>query len=186
MTNTERSIQPTTTPIAGAASPAGPAHGAPAEGPWQSTQPGVRFAALVDIENAAIVNGLLLPAPLRSELLHVLSGTLTGMPVRVATGTHVLKASMTDLPCGWGLSLVPTVPDAADLALIEAGLQFAACGVTDLVVVSGDHAFVTLAPHARLHVISRPRQLSNALRLAATTVTYLPALQALTPASATA
>lgn len=183
MTNTERSSQPTTTTIAG---PAGPALGSPIEGPRRSTHPGVRFAALVDIENAAIVHGVLLPAPVRSELLHGLRGTLAGMPVRVATGASVLKASMTDLPRGWGLTLVPTEPDAADVALIDAGLLFAGCGVTDLVVVSGDHAFVALAAHARLHVITRPGQLSNALRLAATTVTYLPALQALTPASATA
>ena len=180
MTNTNRSTPQTTTPIVGAADPA------PLEGPWQSDRPRVRFAALVDIENTAIVQGRLLQAPQCRDLLNTLHRALTGMPVRVATGTHVLKATMSDLPRGWGLSLVPTQPDAADLALIEAGLQLAGCGVTDLVVVSGDHAFVALAAHSRLHVITRPGQLSNALRLAATTVTYLPAPQTLTPARATA
>jgi hypothetical protein len=183
MTKTNRSTPQSTTPIVGAADPA---RRAPLEGPWQSNHPRARFAALVDIENAAIVEGRLLQAPQRRDLLNTLHRALTGMPVRVATGTHVLKASMTDLPRGWGLSLVPTQPDAADLALIEAGLQLAGCGVTDLVVVSGDHAFVALAAHARLHVITRPGQLSNALRLAAATVTYLPAPQTLAPARATA
>lgn len=181
MTNTNVGTPRTTTPIAG---PAGPATSATSVGPWQSNQPGVRFAALVDIENTTIFEGQLLPAPQRRDLLLCLRRNLTGMPVRVATAEQVLRAIMTDLPRGWGLTLVPTQPDAADMALIEAGQAFTASGVTDLVVVSGDHAFVPLAAHARLHVITRPGQLSNALRLAATTVTYLPAPPSLTRATA--
>jgi hypothetical protein len=90
----------------------------------------------------------------------------------------VVKACIPELASrGWGLTLVPALPDAADLALIEAGRQMAASGVTDLVIVSGDHAFAALAPVARLHVIARRGCLSRQLRLAATTITYLPELQ---------
>ncbi|QCC77388.1 hypothetical protein [Nocardioides daphniae] len=57
--------------------------------------------------------------------------------------------------------------------------------MTDLVVVSGDHAFVELAEVARVHVLAQPGKLSRRLRLAATSVTLLPdhrvaAAQALT------
>jgi len=137
-----------------------------------------RFAGLVDIENALIVQEQLLPAPDRGEVFDALDSHLVAIPVRVASGPQVLKACLTELASrGWGRTLVPPLPDAADLALIEAGRQMAASGVTDLVIVSGDHAFVALAPVARLHVIARRGSLSRQLRLAATTITYLPDLQ---------
>lgn len=137
-----------------------------------------RFAGLVDIENALIVRDLLIPLPHRGEVFEALDSYLVGIPVRVASGPRVVKACMPELASrGWGLTLVAARPDAADRALIEAGRRMAASGVTDLVIVSGDHAFAALAPAARLHVIAHRRCLSRQLRLAATTITYLPALQ---------
>lgn len=137
-----------------------------------------RFAGLVDIENALIARDLLIPLPYRREVFEALDYYLAGIPVRVAAGPRVVKACIPELGSrGWGLTLVTARPDAADRALIEAGRQMAASGVTDLVIVSGDHAFATLAPVARLHVIARRGSLSRQLRLAATTITYLPALQ---------
>lgn len=134
-----------------------------------------RFAGLVDIENAVILQGRLLTSPHMTEVFTTLDTHLADMPVRVASGPRVVTACMTQLASrGWGLTLTSAGPDAADRALIETGRHLAACGVTDLVVVSGDHAFATLAQMARLHVIAHPGQLSAALRLAATTITHLP------------
>ena len=134
-----------------------------------------RFAGLVDIENMVILRGLLLASPQLRGVFDTLDTHLADMPVRVASGPRVVKACMTELASrGWGLTLVSAGPDAADLALIEAGRHLASCGVTDLVVVSGDHAFAALASVARLHVIAYPEKLSAALRLAAYSITALP------------
>lgn len=136
----------------------------------------VRFAGLVDIENALIGRDRLLPPVRRREVFESLDPYLVGIPVRVASGPWAVRACIPELASrGWGLTLVSTRPDAADRALIGAGLQLAASGVTDLVIVSGDHAFASLASVARLHVIARRECLSRQLRLAATTITYLPA-----------
>ncbi len=137
--------------------------------------PTLRFAGLVDVENTVIVRGRLLPAAEGDVLLNAAAKYLDGMPVQVATGKNVLRAYMSAFTTrGWIPALVPTEPDAADLALLDAGRAFAAAGVTDLVVVSGDHVFAELAGVARLHVIAHGDHLSKALRLAATTVIYLP------------
>ena len=134
-----------------------------------------RFAGLVDIENTVILRGRLLASPQLTGVFNTLDTHLADMPVRVASGPRVVKACMTELASrGWGLTLVSAGPDAADLALIEAGRHLAACGVTDLVVVSGDHVFAALAGVARLHVIAHPEKLSAALRLAAYSITALP------------
>lgn len=137
-----------------------------------------RFAAILDLENVAIAaDGLVSRADMKG-LLRAIGAHVSGMPVRAATGVNVLRTHM-DLIClqRWGLTLVRTGPDAADNALCDAALDFIRCGVTDIVVVSGDHAFVRLAAHAHLHVISHPSHLSKALRCAATTVTYLPEIR---------
>jgi hypothetical protein len=134
-----------------------------------------RFAGLVDIEDTLILRDHLLPSPQLRDTFDTLDAHLVDMPVRVASGPRVVKACMTELASrGWGLTLISAEPDAADRALIEAGRHLAACGVTDLVVVSGDHVFATLAGVARLHVIAHPEKLSRALRLAATSVRHLP------------
>lgn len=134
-----------------------------------------RFAAVLDFENVAIASGERVSQAEMRTLLSAVAGHVSGMPVRVATGVNVLRPYM-DLigRQRWGLTLVKTEPDAADNALCDAARDFIRCGVTDIVVVSGDHAFVPLAAHARLHVICHADHLSKTLRLAATTVTYLP------------
>lgn len=134
-----------------------------------------RTAALVDIENAVIVGGRRLSAAAWSRLLNTIGSYTSGMPVCVATGESVLRAYLPVLAgLPWGLRLVNTDPDAADLALIESGHALIDSGVTDLVVISGDHAFAELAHGARLHVITHADHLSRQLWLAATTVRYLP------------
>lgn len=134
-----------------------------------------RAAALVDIENAVIVDGQRLSAAEASILMNTIENFTSGMPVRLATGENVLRAYLPLLARRrWGLTMVSTQPDAADLALIEAGREFIAGGVTDLIVISGDHAFAELARRARLHVVSHADHLSKQLRLAATTFHYLP------------
>lgn len=136
-----------------------------------------RFAAVLDLENVAIMGDGRVSQAEMQALLSAVGGHFSGMPVRVATGVNVLRPYM-DLigRQRWGLTLVKTEPDAADNALCDAALDFIRCGVTDIVAISGDHAFVPLAAHARLHVICHADHLSKALRFAATTVTYLPEL----------
>ncbi|MBE7326033.1 hypothetical protein IEQ44_15390 [Nocardioides sp. Y6] len=143
-----------------------------------------RFAALVDIENVLISDGRLLDQSEASDLVQDLRGCLGPIPTRLATGPKVLgrhTAAVTAF--GAGLTLVGTSPDAADAALVEAGRDFVAAGVTDLVIVSGDHAFTELASIARLHVVSHSHHLSRRLQLAASTLTLIPARR---PATATA
>ena len=137
--------------------------------------PRARSAAVVDIENLMIVRGHLLRGPHRQEVFHTLDSQLGGMPVRVASGPQVFEACLPELASrGWGRTLVQARPDAADQALIETGRDFAASGVSDLVVFSGDHVFAALASVARLHVVAYGACLSRRLRLAATSITYLP------------
>lgn len=133
-----------------------------------------RCAAVCDLENLATVNGARLSRAEMGRLLAFVEGRITGMPVRVATGPNVLRPYMDLLQStSWGLTLVKTLPDAADQALTIAAHDFIRCGITDVFVVSGDHAFAPLAGHARLHVVSHASHLSAALEVAATTVTYL-------------
>ena len=137
--------------------------------------PRARSAGVVDIENLMIVRGRLLREPQRQEVFRTLDSHLAGMPVRVASGPQVFKACLPELASrGWGRTLVQGEPDAADQALIEAGRHFAASGVSDLVVFSGDHVFAALASVARLHVFAYGPCLSRRLQLAATSITYLP------------
>src|SRR4051812_27025603 len=136
---------------------------------------GGRFAAILDLENVAIVEGGRVSQAEMQVLLSAIGVRVLGMPVRLATGVNVLRPYLDLIGLQrWGLTLVNTEPDAADNALCETARDFIRCGVTDIVVVSGDHAFVPLAAHARLHVICHADHLSKALRLASTTVTYLP------------
>lgn len=137
------------------------------------TARGRRFAAVLDLENLLIVRGQGLAAPEIQALMTSIIPRVVGMPVRVATGESVLRLGMAAINPKWGLTMVKMEPDAADHALIDAAHEFISAGVTDLVVASGDHVFVPLSAHARLHVISHPDHLSKTLRLAATTVTLL-------------
>jgi hypothetical protein len=140
-----------------------------------TTATGGRSAALLDLENLAIVHWHRLRPAEMQVLLDSLKPFLNHRQVRVATGGGMLRRYLETISRGrWGVTLVGKEPDAADSALLEAGYHFIDRGVTDLVVVSGDHAFVPLASRARLHVASHADHLSKALRLAATTVTELP------------
>lgn len=132
-----------------------------------------RFAAVIDLENLAIAHGRRLSTDETRRLLSSFAPQVSNMPVRVASGERILCPNMSALDPTWGLSLASTEPDAADHLLIGAAHNFIACGVSDLVVASGDHAFVPLAAFARLHVVSHADHLSRELRMAATTVTYL-------------
>lgn len=138
-----------------------------------------RFAAILDLENIAIVDDRRVSQAEMKVLLSAIQAQVFGMQVRVASGVHVLRAYMNLMDLQrWGLTLVKTEPDAADKALCVAAHEFVRSGATDIVVVSGDgKAFAPLAAHARVHVISHPDHLSKALRLAATTVTHLPTLR---------
>lgn len=143
---------------------------------------GSRAAAIVDVENLVIRAGARLPRAEGVPLLDIVRDLGRGTPTRAAAGEHVLREYMAALAgLGWGVITVPTEPDAANLALIEAGRHFIRCGVTDLVVASGDHAFVELASQARLHVVAHASHLSRRLRLAATTVTYLEPVAGISP-----
>ncbi len=134
-----------------------------------------RFAAIVDLENLAISDGRRPQAARAEDLLGVVDKYVARMQVRVATGHKALDPYMGALVLRpWGVTLVDTTPEAADGALLAAARHFIDSGVTDLVVVSGDHAFVPLASEARLHVVSHAPKLSQRLRLAATTATHLP------------
>lgn len=141
----------------------------------------LRAAACVDIENIVNIGPRRLLVAEGQSLLNVVAAHTCGMPVRVAGGRAVLRAYMPVLAgLPWGLTLVGQEPDAADADLLRAGLDFVETGVTDLWVASGDHAFTELAGWTRVHVIAHPNHLSRKLRLAATTVTYLPSLTAAT------
>lgn len=144
-----------------------------------------RFAAILDLENVALTSDGRVSQDEMQFLLNAIGQQVSGMPVRVATGANVMRAYTGLIGLQrWGLTLVKTEPNAADDALCDAAHGFISCGVTDIVVVSGDHGFVPLAAHARLHVLCHFDHLSKALRLAATTVTYLPDFH--TPVRATA
>jgi hypothetical protein len=140
-----------------------------------TSEAGARCAALIDLDNLIIVRGQLLRPSAAAPVLAAIDAHVEGMPARAACGRGILTAYMSALAArGWGLTPVPATPDAADRVLFEDGLGFAARGATDLVVVSGDGFFADLASVARLHVMAPRFSLSQRLRLAATTVTYLP------------
>lgn len=137
-----------------------------------------RFAAIVDLENIAIFDGRAASPSEMRALLGAVAPHVAGVPVRAATGSIVFRRFIRELAdCGWGISLVPTEPDAADAELCAAAHEFIGAGATDLVVVGGDHAYVPIAARARLHVVTHAGHLARSLRLAATTVAYLPALR---------
>ena len=147
------------------------------ETPGSGVRAGRRFAAVLDVENVAITDRGRVTKTEMEGLLAAIDENVAGMAVRVATGINVLRPFMDLLGSRpWGLTVVKTEPDAADHTLIAAALEFVQSGVTDLVIVGGDHAFAPLAAHARLHVVTHADHLARTLRLAATTVTYLPDL----------
>lgn len=139
---------------------------------------GTRSAALADLDNVLISQGHMLCPSEAVSVLAASDALVTGIPVRVACGRSILRTHMSALASrGWGLTPVPPTPDAADRVLVADGCGFVSCGVTDLFVISGDGYFAALAEVARLHVIAPRGCLSEKLRRAASTVTYLPPLR---------
>lgn len=140
---------------------------------FTATRP--RYAALCDLDNILISDRQLLHTSAAAEVLDAVDWHTTDMPTRAVCGWSILRSYLPLLANRpWGLSAVSPTPDAADWALVEDGRRFVAAGVTDLVVISGDRFFAQLARDARLHVITARGCLSRELRLAATSVTYLP------------
>jgi hypothetical protein len=135
----------------------------------QSTR---RFACIVDGDNVTR-GGRLGLADVSHVMAHVAHLTerwqvTCALQSRVAVDYMSAYAGL-----GWGIRFASMGPDAADLALLEVAGDYLAHDVTDLIVVSGDHAFAELADRARLHVLSYRSCLSRELAAAATTVTYL-------------
>lgn len=135
----------------------------------------VRHAALIDLDNALIVQGSLIRPAAAAPILATIDANVADMPRRAACGISVLKAHMSAIGARqWGLTSVAPTPDAADRVLFLDGREFVTGGVTDLVIVSGDGFFADLASIARLHVVAPRGSLNRRLELAATSVIYLP------------
>jgi hypothetical protein len=131
-----------------------------------------RTACIIDGDNVAI--GGQVPVPDVARVLGQLSALTMGRSVTFAMQQRLAVQYMTayaDL--GWAIRFASMAPDAADVELLDAAADYLAHDVTDLLVVSGDHAFADLAGHARLHVCAYRSSLSKRLQLAATSVTYL-------------
>jgi hypothetical protein len=133
---------------------------------------GYRVAVIVDGDNVTR-GGRLAVADVSHVMAH-LAHLTDRWPVTCALQSRVAADYMRAYArLGWGIRFAPMGPDAADLVLLEVAEDYLAHAVTDLVVVSGDHAFAALASKARLHVLSYRTSLSRELELAATSVTYL-------------
>jgi hypothetical protein len=79
-----------------------------------------RFAAIVDLENVAIMDDGRVSLPEMRILLGAIGSRVPTCPC-VATGINVLRPYHGPAPCpAVGLTLVKTEPDAADKALCEA------------------------------------------------------------------
>lgn len=134
----------------------------------------MRGLALVDLENLCIFNGHRLALTQAAGVCTEIDTFVAGLPTTAALACSLFAAYLPLLSARtWSIDMVQPGPDSADLALLERGHFAATHGVTDLVVVSGDHAFAELAAHARIHVVSHRDRLSRVLASAATSVTYL-------------
>lgn len=131
-----------------------------------------RTACIVDGDNVA--RGGQLGVPEVAFVMDYLARLTERWPVTVALQKRLAINYMTAYAeLGWGIRFASMEPDAADKELLEVADDYIAHHVTDLIVVSGDHAFAELAGRARLHVLAYRKCLSRELELAASTVTYL-------------
>lgn len=131
-----------------------------------------RFACIVDGDN--VTRGGQLGLADVSHVMAYVAHLTERWPVTCALQNRVAVDYMSAYAgLGWRVRFAPMGPDAADLVLLEVADDHLAHAVTDLVVVSGDHAFAELASRARVHVLSYRSCLSRALSEVATTVTYL-------------
>lgn len=131
-----------------------------------------RTACIIDGDNVA--GGGQVPVPDVAHVLERLSALNAGWSVTFAMQRRLAERYMTAYADrGWAIRFASMAPDAADGELLYAAADYLDHHVTDLVVVSGDHAFAELAGQARLHVCAYRSSLSKRLRLAATSVSYL-------------
>jgi hypothetical protein len=131
-----------------------------------------RFACLVDGDN--VTRGGRLGLADVSHVLAYVAHLTERWPVTCALQERVAREYMSAYArLGWRIEFAPMGPDAADLVLLDAATCHVAHDVTDLVVVSGDHAFAELADRVRLHVLSYRTCLSRELSAVASSVTYL-------------
>ena len=134
----------------------------------------VKMAALIDIENLLFRSSHPLCRCEADDMVATINAHTAAISTRTAVSSAIFRRHLPSIAqLDGGLTMVGSAKDAADDALIDAGLEFLTSGVTDLMVASGDHAFVRLAPFVRLHVLAYPEHLSRELRLAATTVTHI-------------
>ena len=140
-------------------------------------------AALIDVDNLAL-GGRRRPEELNLVLDQIMALT-RDMPVTAAMNRQVAERYLPCLgPRGWRTLITDSTPNAADLVLLEAGRDHAACGRQSLLVASGDHTFAGLSVVAYLHVLSFEDQLSRKLRLAATGLMLLDNLITARPTAA--
>lgn len=133
-----------------------------------------RGLALVDLENLCIFKGSRLSLSRAGQVCDEIDSYVAGLPTMTALACSLFAAYLPLLGArGWSIDVVQPGPDSADLALLERGRFAVTHGVTDLVILSGDHVFAELAAHARIHVVSHRDRLSRLLASAATSVTYL-------------
>ena len=131
-----------------------------------------RFACLVDGDN--VTRGGQLGLADVSHVMSYVAHLTERWPVTCALQERVAMDYMSAYArLGWRIEFAPMGPDAADLVLLDAAKGHLAHDVTDLIVVSGDHAFAELADRVRLHVLSYRSCLSRQLAAVASSVTYL-------------
>lgn len=138
-----------------------------------------RRLILVDIENMA--QGPAMTATTVESMRHILADTIDVGPWdQVVIGcSHVsLLAAMV----GWpgARFVVRSGPDGADRALLEVLDDDSASRFAGLVLVSGDHIFAPALARTsmRTTVVSHRTSLSARLRIAASSVIFLPAAEA--------
>lgn len=132
-----------------------------------------RTGLLLDLDNLLISNGSCLgPPAAQALLLRILD--LAG-PVDYAIAAAPLRtirqygSTMALLGIRW--EIVPTLPDAADYALLARADELTVRGYNKFVVASADHVFATLAGYSEVTVIVRRGQrVSRRLRSAASQV----------------
>lgn len=131
-----------------------------------------RFACIVDGDN--VTRGGQLGLAGVCDVMAYVAHLAEGWPVTCALQRRVAVDYMRAYaPHGWAVKFASMDPDAADAMLLEVADDYLEHGITDLVVVSGDHAFATLASRARLHVVAYDGGLSRELADVAATVTLL-------------
>lgn len=134
--------------------------------------PNRRYACLVDGDN--LTRGGRLGLADVSHVMAYVAHLTERWPVTCSLQERVARDYMPAYArLGWRIEFAPMGPDAADRVLLDVADEHLVHDVTDLIVVSGDHAFAALASRARLHVLAYRGCLSRELAEAASSVTCL-------------